>query len=137
MHKDPLALEMMAPGSQCHGKTIHLSPVDTHELVSEAEVWELALTPVTLEVTAETQVTGICEQFAFNAGEPLSPVQQADPIPGRQVFQPPVNIRMELLGQIDSVMEIVSFCGSFNHVGKKGSTQSAQRTHKVKLAHQR
>ena len=136
MYKDPLAPEVMAPDSQHHGDIIQLSPVETHQLISEADLWELALTLMTLVVTAKAQVTGICKMFAFSTSEPLGPIQQADPIPGRQVFQLPVNIPMALPVQIDSVMEMVSFCGCFNHAVKKGPTRSAYMGHKVKLANQ-
>ena len=136
MHKDPLALEVMASDGQHHGDTIQFSQIDTHGMISEADFWELALTPMTLEVTDKSQVAGICKQFAFSTGEPLGPIQQADPIPGRQVMQQPVNVPTELLIQIDSLMEMVSFHACFNHVAKKGSTRSAHMTHEVKLAHQ-
>ena len=36
--------------SQSHGDGIQLSPVDAHEPVLEAGIWELALTPVSLKV---------------------------------------------------------------------------------------
>ena len=91
---------------------------------------------MTLVVIAETQVTGICKVFAFNTGEPLGFIQQAHPIPDRQVLKPPVNVPMELLIQLDSVMEVVSFHGCFNHATKKGSTRSAHMTHEVKLVYQ-
>ena len=37
-----------------------------------------------LVVTAEAQVTDTGKKFAFSTGGPLGPIQQADPIPGRQ-----------------------------------------------------
>ena len=61
---------MIPPDSQSHGNAIQLSPVDTHEFISEAGFWEFALTPMSLEVTAEANVTGICEKLTLRAGEP-------------------------------------------------------------------
>ena len=71
MHKDPLAPEMIPPDSQSHGNAIQLSPVDTHEVISEVGFWEFALTPMSLEVAAETYFTGICEKLTLHAGEPM------------------------------------------------------------------
>ena len=79
-------------------------------------------------------VTGICKKFTFGAGEPMGPVYYADPISGRQVLQPPVNVPMGLLIQLDSVMEMVSFHRCFNHAAKKGPIRSAYMANKVKLA---
>ena len=66
---------------------------------------------MTLVVTAKAHIAGICKEFSFSTDEPLGPIQQADPIPGRQVLQPPINVPMEFLIQLDSVMEVVSFHG--------------------------
>ena len=71
MHKNPLAPEVMPPDSQSHGNAIQLSPVDTHELISEAGFWEFALTPMSLEVATKAYITGICEKFALCTGEPM------------------------------------------------------------------
>ena len=63
--------EMMSPDSQGRGNAMQLSPVDTYELISEVGFWEFALTPMSLEVTAEAYIAGICEMFALCAGEPM------------------------------------------------------------------
>ena len=70
MHKNPLATEVMPLDSQSHGNTIQLSPVNTHKLISEEGFWEFTLTPMSLQVTAEAYITGICEKFALHTGEP-------------------------------------------------------------------
>ena len=119
MHNDLLGLELMAPDSQHHNDIIQFSPVDIHELIPEVDSWELALTPMTLEVTAETQVAGICKKFSFSTGDPLGPIQQAEPIPSMGVLQPPINVLMELLVQLDSVMEMVSFLWMFQSCSKE------------------
>ena len=54
MHKNPLSPEVMPSDNQSHGNAKQLSPVDTHELISEAGFWELALAPMLLEVTAQS-----------------------------------------------------------------------------------
>ena len=110
-----LPLTVMALDSQHHGDTIQFSRVVTHELISEADFWELALTPMTQEVTAKSKVTGICKRFTFSTGDPLGPIQKADPIPGRQVLQPPIHMSNDRTPhvQLDSVMKMVSFHGCF------------------------
>ena len=60
-----------SPDSQSHGNAMQLSPVGTHELVSEAGFWEFALTPMSPEVSAKAYITCICEKFPLCTGEPM------------------------------------------------------------------
>ena len=62
---------MISPDSQGHGNAIQLSPVNTHESISEAGFWEVAQTPMALEVAAKGYVTGIHEKLTICAGEPV------------------------------------------------------------------
>ena len=71
VYQDPLALELLQPDSQSHGDGIQLSPVDAHESVLVAGIWELALTPVSLEVAAEAHIAGIGEELTVCAGKPV------------------------------------------------------------------
>ena len=71
MHKDHLASEMIPPDSQSQGNAIQLSPVDTHESISEVGFQEFALAPMTLEVAAKAYIAGICEKLTFHPGEPM------------------------------------------------------------------
>ena len=62
---------MIPPDNQSHGNAIQISPVDTHEFISEAGFWEFALMPMTLEIAAKAYIAGICEKLALHAGESL------------------------------------------------------------------
>ena len=136
VYQDPLALELIPPDSQSHGDGIQLSSVDAHEPVLEAGIWELTLTPVFPEVAAKTHVTGISEELTVHAGKPVRLIQKADLISCQQIVQPPINIPMKFLVQLDSVVEVPSFHGCFSHMMEEGSTRPANMAHKVKLAYQ-
>ena len=58
---------------------------------------------MSLKIAAKAYITGIHEELTFHAGEPVGLVQLADPIPCRQIAQPPHDIPMKLLVQLDSV----------------------------------
>ena len=48
-------------------------------------------------------------------------------------MQPPIDVPMKLLVQLDSVVKVSSFHGGFDHAMDEGSTRSANVAHKVKL----
>ena len=119
MYQDSLALELIPPDSWGHGYGVQLSPVDAHRPIPEVGLWEPTLTPVSLEVAAKAHITGISEKLTFHAGEPVGLVQKADPVPRRQVVQPPIDITMKLLVQLDSVVKVPSLHGGFDHTAEK------------------
>ena len=89
-----------------------------------------------LEVAAKAYVTGICGKMTLCAGEPTGLIQKADPIPGGQILQPPINIPMEFLIQLAPVAGVPSFHGCFDHAVKEGPTWPADLAHKMKFAYQ-
>ena len=89
---------------------------------------------MSLKIAAKAYVACISEELTFHAGEPVGLVQQADPIPCGQIAQPPLNIPIKLLIQLDSVMKVLNFCGCFNHMMEEGSTGPANLAHEVKFA---
>ena len=100
-------------------------------------IWECALTPVSLKVAAKAHITGISEELTFCAGESVRLIQKADPIPCRQIAQPPINIPLKFLVQLDSVVEVLSFHGCFDHTAEEGSTRPANMAHEMKFSYQR
>ena len=95
------------------------------------------MTPMTLKVAVEAHVTGIGEELTSCAGEPVRLVQKADPILCWQIVQPPINIPMKFLIQLDSVVEVLSFHGCFNHIAEEGPTRPAYVANEVKFSYQR
>ena len=136
VYQDPLALELLLSDSQSHGDGVQVSPFDAHEPVLEAGIWELALTPVSLEVAAEAHITGISEELTVCTGKPVRLIQKTDPIPCRQIAQPLIDVPMKFLIQLDSVVEVPSFHGCFDHTMEEGSTGPANMAYKVKFAYQ-
>ena len=137
MHQNHLALELLPPDGQSHGDSIELSPVDAHEPISEAGIQKLTLTPMFLKIATKAYVTGIGEELAFSTGEPVGLIQQADPIPCRQIGQPSLDIPMKFLIQLDSVVEVPSFHGCFDHMAEEGSTRPENPAHEVQFAYKR
>ena len=52
-------------------------------------------------------------------------------------MQPPIDVPVKLLVQLDSVVKVPSLHGGFNHAMEEGSTRPANMAHKVKFAYQR
>ena len=102
----------------------------------EACLGELTLTPMSLKVAAKAHTTGISEKLTFYTGEPVGPVQKADPIPCRQVVQPSINVPMKLLVQLDSVVKVPSYHGGFSHVIEEGSARPTNVAHEVRFGYQ-
>ena len=94
------------------------------------------MTPVSMKVAAEAHVTGISEKLTFCTGELVGLIQKADPIPCRQVAQPPINVPTKLPVQPDSVLKVPSLHGGLDHAMEEGSTRPANVAHKVKFAYQ-
>ena len=91
-------------------------PIYTHLFFPKALGWEGALAPLSSEIAAKALVTGICKQFHIQRAGPICFVQEAHPIPGREVGQPPLNVSPEPYIELYPVMEVVCLLGSFYHV---------------------
>ena len=121
MKKQVFSFEVRSPQSQSHGNSIKLMPVNAHLLVLEGLLGEGTLTPLTLKVTPIALVAGIGEQLHIWAAGPICIIQVADPIPGWQVGQPPLNIGSELCIQLDTVMQVACFLGHLYHPAQECS----------------
>ena len=104
MKEQAFAFELRSPQSQSHGNCIQFTPVDAHLLVIEGLLGKGALAPLTLKVTTEALVAGIGKQLHIWAAGPVCVIQVADPIPGWQIGQPPLDISLELCIQLEVVM---------------------------------
>ena len=92
---------------------------------------------MSLKIAAKAYITGISEELTFGAGDPVALIQQADPIASRQIAQPPLDIPMNFLIQLDSMIEVLSFHGCFDHMMEEGSTGPANLAHEVKFPYKR
>ena len=110
-------------------------PVDAHLLVLEGLLGKGTLTP--LKVTTKALVAGIGEQLHVWAAGPVCIVQEADPVPGWQVEQPPLNISLEFCIQPDGVMHVTCLLGHLYHPAQECSTWGVYPANEMNLPDER